>query len=66
METPGEIGAAGTVLSARLFFVENSLPETALKVARLIEGASLTNGCVAHGRTTSRSTHGLPPHVEVV
>jgi hypothetical protein len=66
METPGEIGAAGTVLSARLFYVENSLPETALKVARLIEGASLTNGACRSRTITSRSTHGLPPHVEVI
>jgi hypothetical protein len=40
MRTPGEMGAAGTVLSARLFFEDNSLRETALKLARLIEGAA--------------------------
>jgi hypothetical protein len=35
MRTPGEMGAAGTVLAARLFFEDNSLRETALKLARL-------------------------------
>ena len=40
MRTPGEMGAAGTVLAARLFFEDNSLRETALKLARLIEGAA--------------------------
>src|SRR6516164_8385904 len=39
MRTP-EMGAAGTVLAARLFFEDNSLRETALKLARLIEGAA--------------------------
>ena len=39
MRTP-ETGAAGTVLAARLFFEDNSLRETALKLARLIEGAA--------------------------
>ena len=38
MRTPGEMGAAGTVLSARLFFEANSLWETALKLARLNAG----------------------------
>ena len=33
MRTPDETGAAGTVLCARLFFEDNSLRETALKVA---------------------------------
>jgi hypothetical protein len=41
MRTPGEMGAAGTVLCARLFFEDTSLPETALKLARLIEGTAL-------------------------
>src|SRR6516225_9728921 len=40
MRTPGEMGAAGMVLAARLFFEDNSLRETALKLARLIEGAA--------------------------
>jgi hypothetical protein len=35
-----EMGAAGTVLAARLFFEDDSLRETALKLARLIEGAA--------------------------
>ena len=34
------MGAPGTVLAARLFFEDNSLRETALKLARLIEGAA--------------------------
>lgn len=34
------MGAAGTVLAARVFFEDNSLRETALKLARLIEGAA--------------------------
>src|SRR5215831_2857598 len=36
MRTPGEMG----VLAARLFFEDNSLRETALTLARLIEGAA--------------------------
>jgi hypothetical protein len=39
--TPGEMGAAAIVLAAGLFFENNSLRETALKVARLIKGAAL-------------------------
>jgi hypothetical protein len=46
MRTPGEIGAAGTVLS----FEDNSLRETALKLARLIEGAASP---IDHRRTRS-------------
>jgi hypothetical protein len=61
MRTPGEMGAAGMVLSARLFFEDNSLRETALKLARLIEGAAspsrpyfealgvVLEGCIAAG-----------------
>ena len=41
MRTLGEMGAAGIVLAAGLFFENNSLRETALKLARLIEGAAL-------------------------
>jgi len=50
MRTPGEIGAAGAVLAARLFFEDNSLRETALKLARLIEGAASP---IDHRRTRS-------------
>lgn len=50
MRTPDEMGAAGAGLSARLFFEDNSLRETALKLARLIEGAASP---IDHRRTRS-------------
>jgi hypothetical protein len=63
METPGEIGAAGTVLSARLFFMKNSLPETALKVARLIEGARASPMGVSLTDEPRRAAPTVCPHM---
>ena len=49
MRTPGEMGAAGTVLAARLFFEDNSLRETALKLARLNAGVRRSEAPVRGG-----------------